>query len=297
MNLKGIAKQVAEEILDAFKAGKLPNALANVFIHHKMDCPSESWSWRNRLLTALHGHYDARGFRQWQKVGRSVTKGSRAFYILAPMTVKAKEDDEDRGIQAGDTRVIGFRALPVFGYTQTEGEPLPGAAEETAFIEALPLINVARSWDLTVSTFNGQGTGRLGSYRHGEGIALGVENLATWAHELIHAADDRAGTITRKTGQQLDNEVVAEFGGAILLECLGHHVESDRGGAYKYIKDYAEKHNRSPVSVCTELIDRTCACVALILETAGTIDDGQLLEEPEEDQPEEPELGRRFHLP
>ena len=50
------------------------------------------------------------------------------------------------------------------------------------------------------------------------------------------------GTLHRGRGQDLSNEVVAEFGGAILLECLGHTVESDRGGAYRYIRAYCGKH-------------------------------------------------------
>jgi len=41
--------------------------------------------------------------------------------------------------------------------------------------------------------------------------------------------------------------VVAEFGGALLLECLREIVGSDRDGAF----------------LCTELLDRTCGCVAI----------------------------------
>lgn len=59
----------------------------------------------------------------------------------------------------------------------------------------------------------------------------------------------------------------------MLLECLGYTTESDRGGAYDYIAAYAKKHERSPIAVCSELIDRTCACVALILETAAQLQD------------------------
>jgi len=76
------------------------------------------------------------------------------------------------------------------------------------------------------------------------------------------------GTFTREKGQQLDNEIVAELGGAVLLECLGYGAESDRGNALKYVKDCAEEHDRSPMSVCSELLDRTCACVEFILDTA-----------------------------
>ena len=65
--------------------------------------------------------------------------------------------------------------------------------------------------------------------------------------------------------------MVAEFGGAILLEILGHETESDRGGCWSYIASYATKHKREPVSVCQELLNRTCNAVALILDTAETL--------------------------
>jgi hypothetical protein len=261
---------VAAQILEAFKAGTVPAALAQIFIRHKnnADCPAAKWSWRNQLTAALAGHYDARGFRQWQQVGRNVKKGERAFYILGPCMVK----DRDADPEEGDVfRLVGFTAIPVFGYSQTEGEPLPGREQEAAFIDALPLVEVARAWNLTVATFNAEGGKRLGSYCLGSSIALGVENLSTWAHELVHGADDRRGTLNRSVGQDLGNEVVAEFGGAILLEALGYSVESDRGGAYQYIQGFAQQAKRDVLSVCTELLDRACAAVALILDTAALL--------------------------
>jgi hypothetical protein len=56
-----------------------------------------------------------------------------------------------------------------------------------------------------VATFNAEGRTRLGSYCPGFSIALGVENLSTWAHELLHAADHRRGTLNRCAGQDLGN--------------------------------------------------------------------------------------------
>jgi len=260
-------KAVASQILAAFEAGTVPAALAQIFIHrNNSDVPSSRWSWRNQLVAALAGHHDARGFRQWQQIGRSVRKGERAFYILGPCMVKDRAADSDE-----DTfRLVGFTAIPVFGYCQTEGEPLAGRADERAFVDALPLVEVARSWNLTVTTFGAKG-GALGYYCPGTSIALGVENVSTWAHELVHAADDRRGALAHSSGQDLGNEVVAEFGGAILLETLGYAVESDRGGAYEYIKFYAERAKRDVLSVCTELLDRACAAVALILTSSEQI--------------------------
>jgi len=264
------AQEIANDILDAFKNGTIPKALAHVFIRRGEDCPSAKWSWNNRLLVALRGHVDARGYRQWQKVGRQVKKGEKAIYIFGPNQITTIEERETAdGVEQIEEHRILYFPIPVFGYEQTEGDPLPGEEDAATFIETLPLIEVARSWGLDVMTYAGAGSARRGFYRRGEKIGLGVENLSTWAHELVHAADDRLGTLNPSGGQQLDNEVVAEFGGAILLECLGYETESDRGGAFEYIEGYAKAHKRHVSGVCTEFLERTCHCVALLLDTAA----------------------------
>ncbi len=81
-------------------------------------------------------------------------------------------------------------------------------------MDALPLLSVARSWALSVTAYNGKGARALGYYQHGQAIALGVQNIATWAHELVHAADDRRGKLAGSS--KLSREVVAELGGAVL---------------------------------------------------------------------------------
>ena len=281
------AQQIADEILEAFENGSVPKALARIFICRGTDGPSEAWSWRNRLLVALRGHYDARGFRQWKQVGRSVKKGSKAIYILGPCKAKVTvEEEAEDGEEKLEERVVGFTPIPVFGYQQTEGEPLAGEEEAAEFIDALPLVEVARAWELDVITYAAPGSPKLGFYRGGQLIALGVENISVWAHELIHAADHRLGTLTHGPGQRLDNEVVAELGGTVLLECLGCETESDRGGAFEYLKTYAEQHGRELLSVCTEFLERTCKCVAFLLDTAEelatSLEDNELEDNEEE---------------
>jgi hypothetical protein len=261
---------LGHSLLAAFEAGEVPAALAPVFIRRdpSRPVPSEKWSWSNRFLAAIAGHHLAAGFRQWKKLGRSVKKGERAFHILKPRTVQAKEADPKRGIEEGDAIVVGFVPVPVFGYDQTEGEPLAGTAWEREFLDALPLITVARDWGLSVATYPGEGSHRLGCYWRGQAIALGVENLSTWSHELVHSADDRLGSLNRRPGPHLDNEVVAELGGAILLAALGEEDQSDRGGAYRYIQSYCEEHEAPLVSTCHALLERTCAAVAYLLDEA-----------------------------
>ncbi|NQU22364.1 MAG: antirestriction protein [Candidatus Nealsonbacteria bacterium] len=259
------AESAATLILEAFRTGNLPRALAPVFVHRKDNVPCRAWSWSNQLLAALSGTSDARGYRQWEQVGRHVKKGSKSFPILCPCVRKFEDKETGEEKRA----LYGFTSAPVFRLEDTDGASLPGPDPETlAWLESLPLRDVAESWGVSVDCFNGQSARYQGYYKHGEAIALGVKNLSTWAHELIHAADDRNKTITRAPGQQPDNEIVAELGGAILLEVLGHDTESDRGGCWEYVKAYADKAGKDTGAACRALLKRTCDCVALILDSA-----------------------------
>jgi len=44
------------------------------------DIPSAKWSFHNRLFMAFAGTQDARGICQWNRAGRTVIPGAKAFY-------------------------------------------------------------------------------------------------------------------------------------------------------------------------------------------------------------------------
>ena len=265
MGYYGKAEEAAQAILRAFEdTDSLPKPLAQMFIRRKDSPHSRKWSWGNQLLVILNGYTDARGFNQWLAVGRNVKKGEKAFYILGPVTKKWRNED------TGEEKVIvvGFKGLPVFGQEQTEGKPLPTTNPDIEkWVNSLPLLDVAKKWGLSVNVFDGEKTGYLGLYHHGEKINLGVQNLSTWTHELTHAADDRNGSLKEK-GQHWRSETVAELGGAVLLELLGMKREADLGGCFGYIQTYAEKEQIGVVEACMNVLNRTCAAVGLILDTA-----------------------------
>jgi len=265
MGFHGQAQAAAQKIVRAFEnANSLPKPLAQIFIRRKDSLHCRRWSWGNKLLMVLSGYSDARGFRQWQEVGRSVKKGEKAFYILGPITRKVtdKDTDEQKVI------VCGFRGVAVFGLEQTEGAPLPTSDPDIEkWVNSLPLLAVAKRWGLSVQVFDGQEASFLGCYRYGDTIQLGVKNLSTWAHEFVHAADDRNGKLVER-GQHWRSETVAELGGAVLLEILGFNHEADLGGAWEYIQSYAAKEDIGVAETCMKVLDRTCAAVGLILDTA-----------------------------
>jgi len=264
------AKEVTERIIDAFRhPEQLPKALAPIFIHREDDVPCRKWSWHNQLLVALCATVDARGIKQWNKAGRKVKKGSSAIWILAPCIKKVVEET-DNGEEKERQIIYGFRAVPVFAAEDTEGDPLPERDDRyESWVKELPLMEVAEAWEINVGTFSHQGGNPLGYYRYAsngnQAVMLGVENVATWAHELIHAADHR---LTDLKGEKWHKEIVAELGGAVLLECLRMDQDADLGGACSYIEQYARDAKVDTVRACIQVLDRVCNCVKLIMDTA-----------------------------
>jgi len=264
MKLIGKAEDVANKIIEAFQTGNLPKALAPIFIRRKDGVPCRTWSWGNQLLCVINGTVDARGMRQWNECGRWVKKGSKAFSILVPLMKSADVVDEDTKQEKRIEVLVGFKAAPVFAMECTEGKELLKVDDEiTQWIDALPLVEVARAWGLNVEAFDGREGRALGHYCKDQAIGLGVKNLSTWAHELLHAADNKLGNLKEK-GQHWRSETVAELGGAILLECLGLSAESDRGGCWEYISHYAKEADIQPLQACMDSLKRTCDAVELI---------------------------------
>jgi len=273
-------QEVAERIVDAFKhPEQLPAALAPIFIRRQDDVPCRKWSWHNQLLVALCGTVDARGIKQWNQAGRKVKKGCSAIWILAPCVKKITEKDDD-GRERERKIIYGFRSVPVFASEDTEGEPLPSSDDRyDAWVQELPLMEVAKAWDITVGTYSGGDSTPLGYFRASgpsQAVMLGVENLSTWAHEMIHAADHKLAGAQEKSDRAY-KEIVAELGGAVLLECVGKSQDADLGGAYQYIQRYAEEAKKEPVRVCIEVLDRVCNCVKLILDTAEKLQEEALV--------------------
>jgi hypothetical protein len=89
------------------------------------------------------GTSDARGFNQWKQAGRYVTKGSKAFTILAPRFIRERTEGEEEA----KTVLIGFLGVPVFRVEDTEGKPLDDQKIE---LPELPLMVVAREWGISI---------------------------------------------------------------------------------------------------------------------------------------------------
>lgn len=255
MNRK--VKEVLRGILDRFKAGDIPEAIA-LASYPRIEVPSNRWSWLNRMLMFLSVTMDARGFVQWKEVNRFIKKGSRAIYILVPWTGKATDQE------TGELRLIlkGFIPGAVFRVEDTEGEPLQ---YQQLKLPDLPLVERAREWGITVKAVPG-------NYRYDgcysperKEIALAARDEFVFFHELAHASHERIMGVLR-LGEDPFQEIVAELAATALCKLVGKAPDTSLGNSYRYIEDYALKAKTDPISACLKVLEETEKVINLILK-------------------------------
>ena len=252
------AQECLQRIVELFKEGNVPKALAVATIPPQTDIPSAKWSVSNRVLQFLSDTSDARGFRQWQKAKRKVKKGSKAFCILGPKSRTIKEtDDNDQEIEKNI--VVGFFAIPVFRAEDTDGEPLPYEPAKPP-----PLADVAEQFGLSVS-YQTFATKYYGYYQGGsKRIVLATHSAQVFFHELAHAAHERVeGEL--KGGQVPSQEIIAELTAATLAQM--YCPEANLGFSYEYVKGYAKKSKKSIERACLAVIKTVSKVLDEILTT------------------------------
>jgi hypothetical protein len=91
-----------------------------------------NYSWGNSLIVAGEQAYRGlepervAGFRAWHEIfQRTVKKGSKAIWILGPVTHKVITKDEETGEEQVAYPLVGWTSVPVFSLSDTEGKPLP----------------------------------------------------------------------------------------------------------------------------------------------------------------------------
>jgi len=266
-------KQVLNNIVEKFKSGDIPEAVA-LATYPAANIPSSKWSFLNRTLMFLSGTGDARGFRQWHEVKRKVKKGSKAIYILVPCF--KKETDEETG---GEKVVLrGFKPMPVFTVEDTEGEKLD---YELLEVPDLPLMDRAIEWGLSVKAIPGNYR-YYGYYSSGrKEIALASPDETVFFHELAHAGHDRLmGNI--KGGQDPFQEIVAELCAHTLCKLTGREANGSFGHSYRYIEGYAEQMRMTPHAACLKVLSETEKVLNLILKEKTHNCDEQELQSPKE---------------
>ena len=212
-------EKALDSVLNLFESDELPAALSHAIIRRQeSDAPSSSWSLMNNLLMILGGTLDARGRRQWQKVGREVVAGASPIFILGPKMTTYKVENEETGELETRRAMRGFVAIPVFRVEDTTGDELEVVDYTPASLP--PLFEAAAELGVSVRYVHGEGSPYYGYYEHGSrSVTLMTADESTFYHELAHAAHDRvlrAKGSKLKGGQDSGQEIVAELSAATL---------------------------------------------------------------------------------
>lgn len=222
-------------------------------------CPSDNWSLGNRLIMAMEGTSDARGYRQWKQVGRHVVRGRKAIYILGPTVRRRVEVDEETGEETVTSYVVGFHGIPVFRHEDTEGERVKTVKREPKALP--PLADVAARWGID-TRYDATRHGEYGSFSKSDAeIRLCTDDVSTFFHELAHAAHSRLEEI--KPGQDPQQEAIAQLVACVLGRSYGYDVD---GYTYNYIAHYAGSAEPAEVGrMCYRVLGKVEKILGLIL--------------------------------
>ena len=245
-------KTIMNGLIEQFKNGKLANLAARAFILAP-EIPMEKWSLQNQLIVMYNESEDARGYKQWQNVGRHVKKGSKAVYILVPNMFKEKDEKGE------EVKVLrGFHGIPVFKYEDTDGDSLPEYEPK----KYPPLYSLAEKKGIKIQWKNTR-KGEKGSFDSNKNIiTLCTENPVTYFHELIHWYDNEKKEL--KGIQDPIQETVAQFGACVLAKIYGI---DDTGYTYTYIKSYTEYSQKVP-NMCKKVLQKVDSIIEKIMKDA-----------------------------
>lgn len=266
-------QRAIDHVLTAFRSGDIPAAIVHTKFGIPGNIPMSQWSERNQFLAALNGTIDARGFQQWKTAGRSVKRGAKAFYILAPWTITKEvpelsetgkiiiDEKTNEPAKPKKTIVIGYYDVPVFRVEDTEGEPLKYDQLDERKFDLAP---VARSWGIDIRQIEHTG-GMNAYYSFGNNddlyIAMAQDSEKTFCHELAHAAHHRLcyhDNLDFREIPSWEKEVVAELCSGALLYLIGKKPEI--GNHYQYIERHAKDSGIDMFAACMKVTD-TCRMV------------------------------------
>ena len=188
-----------------------------------------SYSPNNVMLIQLQNPYATRvaGYKTWQALDHQVMAQESALRILAPM--RYKSDDVREGEDVSEIR--GFKLVPVFDISQTEGPNLPnvvnkleGLAPEGVFDR---LAEFANSIGFRVERPESLESGANGDTTHSSGLIRVVsanseaQQAKTLAHEIGHALLHDPQSATTKDLTRGLKELEAESTAYVICTALG----------------------------------------------------------------------------
>jgi len=224
------------------------------------------YSFGNVLLIAAQCRQATQvaGFNAWRKLNRFVRKEEKAIWILAPMVYRiadAKDGDIDRVIR-------GFRFVPVFDITQTEGEEVPSISNRLAGDDQqgryAQLLTVAQCIGFRVEDheFNKEANGDCCHAERRIRVEMTnspVQRVKTLAHELAHAL----------LHESCDNRALAELEAESTAYVVCQRLGINSGDySFGYVATWAGGGNQAIAAIRTsgERIQKSAAAILQAFE-------------------------------
>ena len=146
------------------------------------------YSFYNQIILCFAGCSQVAGYKKWKELGRTVRKGQKAVWILAPWFKKVKDEKEG---EEEEKALHGFFSVPVFDIGQTEGERIKKGFTTGSDIdfEELRKATEKAGWTVVFKPLE-IATGGYVTSENGE-ITLNsnldeLENTGTLIHEWVH---------------------------------------------------------------------------------------------------------------
>lgn len=179
-----------------------------------------TYSFNNCLLIEMQypEATQVAGFQAWKRLGRSVQKGQNAIKILAPIAFRRQEEDPETGEMVERSGIRGFRTVPVFDVSQTEGKELAKApvsrlyGDDLGLFERLRAVSNDDGWRVTLGSLGGpNGYCRFRSRQIEIEESLSpLHRAKTLAHEIAHTRlHDPADYADHRGDMELEAESVA----------------------------------------------------------------------------------------
>ena len=254
------------------------------------------YSWNNQFLiwfqSSVRG-FEAtyvRGYKQWEAIDRTVKKGEKAMYVLAPMLAhrcmekgceaKAKYFRDGRiyiCIKDSNHKVgkflVGFKDVPVFDISQTEGEDIPQITLKDKCENAKPeiwdaLVSLAESHDFKVIIGNAKGAEGYCSHDKKEIVISSNADFGyqvkILAHEVGHLLMHK--DIKDYQQQRARYETEAEGVAWVVCEALGVHSDEDNY-SFGYIATWGKDNTKQLVKKSLQTITKTSQTILDYVET------------------------------
>ena len=173
------------------------------------------------------------GFHTWRSLGRTVKRGEKGIFIIAPMILKSKDSLDD------DKAFVRFKAVHIFDISQTEGDPLPEPSSVGGDPgQALTALESAITQSGIILETSDDLGGAEGISKGGTIVLLSgqhpAERFSTlvheWAHEILHQV---------KKTEDRPNKTIRETEAEAVAFVVGHAIGLEVGTASAdYIKLY-----------------------------------------------------------